>query len=337
MKYFNGILSCIGNTPLIKMEKYFPKANFSLYGKLEMLNPGGSIKDRPALKMLLEAFRNGVIDNNSTIIESSSGNMGIGLAQACAYLGLKFICVTDSRSLEVNRKVLHAYGATVDLVEIPDPKGGFLAARLKRVKHLLQTIPNSFNCHQYTNLNNPYAHYQTVKEVLEVFDNQVDYIFIATSTCGTLRGCAEFIHHKGLSTKVIGVDAKGSIIFGDKPQKRLIPGHGAAVMPPHYQPGLEDDFVLVSDLDCVTGCRQLVQREGIFLGGSSGAIIAGIEKFKPFIPLGATVVGIFADRGDRYLDTIYSDKWVKNHFGSELLFLENSVAVGPNEFELVNS
>lgn len=318
MKFSNGILSCIGNTPLVKLEKYFTNINFSLYAKLEMFNPGGSIKDRPSLRMLLDAYQNGSIDENSTIIESSSGNLGVGLAQACAYFGLRLICVVDIYSNISIRKIIEAYGATVDLVEEPDTQGGFLKARLDRVAHLLKTIPNSFNCNQYTNPNNPFAHYSTAKEVLEALSYKVDYIFIATSTCGTIRGVSKFIHNQGLKTKIIAVDAQGSVIFGDKPKKRLIPGHGASLVPPHYKEGLENDFVLVSDLDCVKGCRQLIQREALFTGGSSGAIITAIEQFKEFIPAGSTVVGIFADNGERYIDTIYSDQWIKRHFNSDI-------------------
>ncbi len=335
MEPMNGILSCIGNTSLIQLEKYFPNAHFSLFAKLEMLNPGGSIKDRPALRMLLAAYKNGDINKDSTIIESSSGNTGVGLAQACAYLGLKFICVTDIRSTITARKIIQAYGATLDMVKSPDPEGGYLGARIKRVQHLLDSIPNSFNCNQYTNLNNPLAHHQTIREILEVLDYDVDYVFIATSTCGALRGCAEYVMEKGLKTKIIGVDAKGSVIFGDKPKKRLIPGHGAAVKPPHYQPGIEDDFVLVSDLDCIRGCRQLVSREGIFVGGSSGAIMAGIEKYKSLIPSSSRVVGVLCDRGDRYLDTIYSDHWVEEHFGSEALIIKGKSTRLPNKFHTV--
>lgn len=337
MNNFKGIFSCVGNTPLIQLEAYFPNLDFSLYAKLEMHNPGGSIKDRPALKMLKEAYQNGLIDNSSTIIESSSGNLGIGLAQACAYLGLNFICVIDNRCTEVNRKILEAYGATIDLVQEPDLLGGFLQARLNRVKYLLQHTPNSFNCDQYSNLNNPQAHYQTIQEICDSLSNQVDYLFVATSTCGTLRGCSEYIRTQGLNIKVIGVDAQGSVIFGDSPKKRLIPGHGASVSPPHYKQGLEDDFVLVSDLDCVKGCRQLVRREGLFAGGSSGAVISGIEKFRPFIPAGATVVAIFADRGDRYLDTIYSNEWVESHFGPSALQLSEPKALYTKPHETIST
>ena len=315
MQTKNGILNCVGNTPVVKLEKYLPDVSNELFVKLEMMNPGGSIKDRPAVKMLMEAFKNGDIDQNTTIIESSSGNLGIGLAQACAYLGLRFICVTDVRSTLTVRKIIQAYGASLDLVEKPDPKGGYLGARLKRVQHLLENTPNSFNCDQYNNVNNPQAHYQTIGEIFQAFDQEVDYVFCATSTCGTLRGCSEYVAQHGLNTKIIGVDAIGSVIFGDIPRKRLIPGHGAAVMPPHYQQGLEDDFVLVSDLDCVVSCRKLIRREGIFVGGSSGAVLAGIEKMEHCFRPGSIVVGILCDRGARYLDTIYSDAWVEEQFG----------------------
>ena len=315
MQSLNGILSCVGNTPLVQLEKYFTDPSFKLFAKLEMFNPGGSVKDRPATKMLMEAYNSGKINGNSTIIESSSGNCGIGLAQACATLGLKFICVTDVRSTLTARKIIRAYGGIIDMVEKPHPEKGFLGARWARVAELVETIPNSFNCNQYKNPNNPRAHYDTMEEILTALDHDLDYVFCATSTCGTLRGLSEYVEQNNLKTKVIGVDAKGSVIFGDKPKKRLIPGHGAATMPPHYCPGLEDDFVLVSDLDCVIGCRKLILREGIFVGGSSGAVISGIEKMQHQIPPGSTVACILCDQGVRYLDTIFSDDWVEEHFG----------------------
>lgn len=298
-----------------------------------MLNPGGSIKDRPATKMLLDAYHRGEMDLDTTVVESSSGNLGVGLAQACAYLGLKLICVTDTKSSTTVRKIIKAYGGRIDMVTEPDPEDGFLGARLKRVRQLLDTLPNSFSCDQYKNLNNPRAHHQTIEEVLQAIDGKVDYLFCATSTCGTLRGCSEYVRAKGLDVKIIGVDAKGSVIFGDSPRERLIPGHGASVVPPHYCPGLEDDFVLVSDLDCVGGCRQLIRREGIFSGGSSGAVMAGIGRMRNKIPAGATVVGILCDRGERYLDTIYSDDWVREHFDGQAYPWETAFAAGENEWE----
>jgi cysteine synthase A len=144
----------------------------------------------------------------------------------------------------------------------------------------------------------------------------VDYIFCATSTCGTLRGCSEYIAKKGLPTKVFAVDAIGSVIFGDSPKKRLLPGHGAGVVPPHFAKNLAQDHVLVSDLDCIVACRKMIRREGIFIGGSSGAILAGINKVIDRLPNNASCVAILCDSGVRYLDSIYNDQWVSSHFGN---------------------
>ncbi|MEO0557834.1 MAG: 2,3-diaminopropionate biosynthesis protein SbnA [Bacteroidota bacterium] len=312
----DGILGLIGHTPLIQLSRYLADSPLELYAKLEFYNPGGSIKDRPALNMLQDALTQGLIDADSTLIESSSGNLGVGLAQACGYLGLRFICVTDARATVMNRCILEAYGAMVDVVTEPDPVvGTFLAARLKRVQHLLDTIPNSFNCNQYTNPLNPAAHHQTIDEIMETLGGNVDYIFCATSTCGTLRGFADYIAEHGLSTQLIAVDAVGSVIFGDTPKPRLIPGHGAGVTPMHYRPGLEDAFLHVSDLDCIVGCRRLMRREAIFAGGSSGGVLYAVESMRDRLPPGSTCVIVLADRGARYLDTIYNDEWVCTHFG----------------------
>lgn len=314
---YDSIQDLVGHTPLLKLNRYLPHPTLNLYAKLEFFNPGGSAKDRPARLMLQEALRKGAINENTTIVESSSGNLGIGLAQICASLGLKFICVTDARSTLVNRRILEAYGAQLEIITEPDPvEGSFLAARLKRVKHLLDTIPNSFNCDQYTNRLNPQSHYQTIEEVLDALDGEVDYLFCATSTCGTLRGCAEYIAQHGLSTKIIAVDAEGSVIFGGDPKPRLIPGHGAGVVPPHYRTGLEDGVVLVSDLDCIVGCRRMIKREAVFVGGSSGGVLFAVEALQNRLPAHSTCVLVLPDGGGRYLDTVYSDAWVEEHFGA---------------------
>ncbi|MGB1241455.1 MAG: 2,3-diaminopropionate biosynthesis protein SbnA [Chitinophagales bacterium] len=311
-----GILSLIGNTPLLKLNKFFTPNRFNFYAKLEMYNAAGSIKDRPAFKMLSGAFERGEIDENTTIVESSSGNTGIGLSMICAYLGLQLICVVDGRCTTTNRRIIEAYGGKISMVEKPHPEKGFLGARWDRVNQLLKSIPNSFNCNQYQNLNNPLAHHETVKEIMEKLGKAPDFIFCATSTCGTLRGISEFIKTKGLPTKVIAVDAVGSVLFGDTPKKRLIPGHGSAAPMPLYYNGLENQHILVTDLDCIVGCRTLIKKEGVFAGGSSGAVISGITKLQNIIPDGADVVAIVCDRGGRYLDTVYSNEWVAKHFGN---------------------
>lgn len=312
----NGILQTIGNTPLVELRHLVAGRDVRLFGKLEGFNPGGSIKDRAAYNILRHALLQQEIDAETTIIESSSGNMGIGLAQACAFLKLRFICVVDPKTTPQNIAILKAYGAIVDVVNEPDPATGeFLQPRINRVQHLCATLPNSWSPNQYANLFNAQAHHQTMHEILSVLENQVDYLFCAVSTCGTLRGCSDYLCKHGLSTKVIAVDAVGSVIFGQSAQKRLIPGHGASRRPELYQPGLAAEHIHVTDMDCVNGCRRLLEQEAILAGGSSGAVITAFQKKLPAIPDGATCVLILADRGERYLDTIYCDTWVEQQLG----------------------
>ena len=320
-----GILSVIGNTPLIRLTRVLGDVPFRLYAKLESLNPGGSTKDRPAYSIIKHGLETGDIGPNTTIIESSSGNMGIGLAQACAYFQLRLICVVDPKTTTQNIHLLNSYGAEVDMVLEPDPETGeFLQARINRVQQLLHKTENSFWPNQYSNEYNPIAHHETMREIAAALDDQVDYLFCATSTCGTIRGCVEYLRKHGLSTRIIAVDAKGSVIFGGKKAKRLIPGHGAAVRPRLYEPDLADDHLLMTDLDCIVGCRRLVRSEAILIGGSSGAVLMAVDRLKDIIPAESTCVVIFADRGERYLDTIYSDEWVSEHFGDVSYLWEGS-------------
>ncbi len=314
-----NILSTIGNTPLVRLEKSVPGNRFRLFAKFEAANPGGSIKDRPATHIIQQALEAKLIHSKSTIIESSSGNMGIGLAQVCAYHKLRFICVIDAKTAMQNRGVLKAYGAEIDLVSKPDPvTGEFLPMRLKRVAELLQTIPDSFWPDQYSNLGNARAHYGTMHEIATELEGKVDHIFCATSTCGTLRGCSTYVREHGLSTCVWAVDAAGSVLFGSPSARRLIPGHGTSVIPRLYYRGCEDQHIHVTDLDCILACRRLVAREAILAGGSSGAILSAIEQVRDRIEDDSTCVAILPDRGERYLDTIYSDEWVSRHFGDIL-------------------
>ena len=186
-----GVLSAIGNTPIVRLTHVLADIHFKLYGKLEMLNPGGSIKDRTAISILWHGLDNGEIRPGSVVVESTSGNMGIGLAQACLLLELRFVCVVDPKTTEQNIRILKAYGAEIDLVSEPDPNTGeYLQARINRVKYLLRTINHSFWPNQYANAYNPKAHHRTMHEIVTQLDGKLDYLFCATSTCGTMRGCA---------------------------------------------------------------------------------------------------------------------------------------------------
>jgi cysteine synthase A len=312
----DGVVSAIGNTPVIRLKKVFKDAHFKLYGKLEALNPGGSSKDRAAISIIAHGLESGEIRPDTVIIESSSGNMGIGLAQVCAYYGLRFICVVDKKTTKQNIRLLKAYGAEVEVVSTPHPTTGeLLLSRLDRVRFLRKSIKNSFWPNQYANVYNSAAHHRTMREIVAALDWRVDYIFCAASTCGTLRGCSEYVREHHLGTKVYAVDAVGSVIFGGPPSKRLLPGHGAAMVPALYRPGLEDRCIQITDLDCVIGCRKLARREAILAGASSGGVIKAIESVRDQIPPNSVCVAILPDRGERYLDTVFSDTWVKEHFG----------------------
>jgi cysteine synthase A len=311
-----GVLSAIGNTPLVRLGVSCSAMPFNVFAKLEALNPGGSIKDRPAFNIIREALASGALGPDSVVIESSSGNMGIGLAQACTYYGLRFICVVDAKTTAQNLRLLRAYGAEVYVVTEPDPETGeYLPARIRAVGRLLDSTANGFWADQYSNEANAAAHRQTMREIDDALGGEVDYLFCATSTCGTLRGCSDYVRERGLRTKVIGVDAVGSVIFGGAQGKRLLPGHGAAVRPRLFRDDLAHKSVHITDLDCVVGCRRLARQEAILAGGSSGGVFAALGLLQGEIPPGANVALIFPDRGERYLDTIFSDDWVLSHFG----------------------
>jgi len=312
----HGILDAIGRTPLVRLERLFAGSRLEVYAKLEALNPGGSLKDRPALTMIRSAMERGQLRPGMTVVESSSGNLAIGLAQACRFHDLRLVCVVDARTAPHNVAILRAFGAEVEVITEPDPETGeFLPARLRRVTELLARRPFAVWLNQYANRDNPLSHRQTMGEILDALDGRLDYLVCATSTCGTLRGCAEHLREIGASTRVVAVDAVGSVIFGRPAAGRLVPGHGASVRPDLYGPDLAHHVVHVDDLGCVVGCRRLVRREAVLAGGSSGAVVMGLTRLAAEIPAGARCALILPDRGERYLDTIYSDEWVSERFG----------------------
>ncbi len=311
---YTSILDSIGETPLISLKRLNTSTGLKIYGKMENFNPGGSIKDRTSKEILLKALELGTVSKGDTIIESSSGNMAIGLAQACLFYGLQLIVVVDPKANQHTLKIIKAYGAKISTVDKPLESGGYLAARLKRVQELLSDTPDSFWTNQYGNVENPLTHLTTMREIKESLKRDPDYIFVATSTCGTLMGCAEYIHLNNLSTKVIAVDAKGSVIFGQQSKPRLIPGHGAGLASQFLDTSKISKAVLVSDLECVQGCHHLLKNEAILAGGSSGGVISALYKSLNYIPKGSVCVIMICDRGERYLDTIYNATWVHKHF-----------------------
>ena len=312
-----GILEAIGGTPLVRLSRFLDRSDIELYAKVECLNPGGSMKDRPAAEMLREAIATGQVGPDTLVVESSSGNMGIGLAQACRYHGLRFRCVIDPRTEELNVKIMRAYGAEIDLVTEPDKAtGDLLAARLNRVREILASERDAYWPNQYANLHNPLAHQLgTMREIDEALAGTADCVFVATSSTGTARGCDEYLRARNRSTSIVAVDAYGSVLFGGRPQPRHIPGLGAGIMPPLAEQDRFPDVVHVTAVDCVVGCRRLVEREGILAGGSAGGVVQAIRQRSPLLAPGTKCVVILGDSGTRYLDSVYSDEWVHSRLG----------------------
>jgi N-(2-amino-2-carboxyethyl)-L-glutamate synthase len=314
------VVSTVGDTPLIALDRMFAGTGFRVFAKCEWFNPGGSIKDRSARSMIEHALKTGALTSGvSTVVESSSGNLGIALAQLCNFYRLNFVCVIDPRTTTQNAALIRAYGARVELVERPDPATGeFLPARLRRVHELLASTPDSYWPNQYANEYNARAHHHTMQEIHEGLSGELDYLFCAAGTTGTLRGCAEYIAEHELDITVVAVDAVGSAIFGppepwELAHKRRIPGHGAAVVPALMRPGLADRLIKMTDAEAVAGCHELLATEAILAGGSSGAAVAALRRAAPLIEAGANCAVILPDGGDRYLDSIYSEAWLEEY------------------------
>jgi 2,3-diaminopropionate biosynthesis protein SbnA len=261
----------------------------------------------------------GEIKPDTTVVESSSGNMAIGLAQLCAVLGLRLICVVDPRTSTQNIRLMKAYGAEVDVVSQPDAASGeYLPARLARVRALIAANPGSFWPNQYANDANAAAHSSTtMPEIAAALGEPPDYLYCAVSTCGTLAGCVEFVRSHGWPTRVVAVDAIGSAIFpGSRPASRVLPGLGAAFRPDLAETVKPDEVVRVSDADCVRGCHMLLRQEGILVGASSGGIVSAMAGIA-----GTTTdqrhVMVLPDRGERYCDTVFNPEWVSANLGND--------------------
>ena len=327
----DGILEAIGDTPLVELRRYLGDTDLRVWAKLESGNPGASIKARPAARIISDAIEGGLVEPGTTVIESTSGNMGVGLAQACRYHGLALICVVDSRTHEANVRTLRALGADVRIVAAPDPvTGDLLSARLALVQELVATIPGAFWPDQYANESNPAAHADgTMREIDEALGGEVDYLFVATSTAGTLRGCTDYLRRHGRPTRVVAVDAIGSVLFGGTRAARRLPGFGAGVESDLSRTVGFDQLVRVSDLDCVVGCRRLIHREAVFAGGSSGGVAAALELVAPAVPPNSRCALIFPDGGTGYLQTVYDDAWVSEALGADVDEIAQLVAGPP--------
>src|SRR2546422_332286 len=283
----------------------------NLFAKLEFVNPVGSIKDRPALWMLKRAAERGEICDDTTVIESSSGNFASALAAYTRLVGLRFIPVIDPNISTTYESFLRRLCPTVVKVEERDDTGGFLKTRLQMVEHLCATIPNAYWTNQYGNRDAAEAHYElTASEICADFDS-LDYVFIGVSTAGTIAGMSRRLKERYPNVRIIAADAKGSVIFGGAPSKRHIPGIGSSIVPRLLSYAKIDDIVLISERETVQACRELLTSHGLFVGGSSGTAFAAIKRYAARMPAykNPTVLFLCADRGTPYLDTVFDPTW----------------------------
>lgn len=284
--------------------------------KLEGYNVTGSIKIKPALFMLADLERRGLLDpHRSTLIESSSGNLGIALALICGLRGYEFICVTDPNVSPINRRSIEAYGGRVIVVDRKDANGGYLETRIALIRQLLQENPNYVWLNQYANLFNMRAHEEwTALEILDAVPN-VSHLYVGSGTTGTIMGLARRFAELSPRTRVIAVEPENSVTFDpSRVGRRLIPGIGTSRRPELADRELLDGIAYVPEADAIRMCHWLARRHGLLLGGSSGSVLAAIAADAARFDTDSTVVAISPDLGDKYMDTIYSPEWVSQNF-----------------------
>lgn len=328
-----GIRSTIGHTPLIRLDRLLSRDDVIVWAKLEYFNPGGSAKDRTAKAIVDAARASGSLPPGASIVESSSGNLGMALAREAQLGGWDFHCVVDPRANNQAVATMSAYGATVHVVDEPDPDtGDWLSARRKLVAELLAEIPDSLSLDQYSNRAAFNAHADgTMTEILDTLGHAPDQLLVAMSTTGTIGGCLQQLSRSQARTRTIGVDAEGSVLFGGQRGERRLPGFGAGVVPELSRQVCPHEVDRISDVDSVAGARLLARREGILAGASGGAVTAALASRSAAFSPGDEVVIIIHDAGAAYLDTVYNDGWTTEMLGcgrSELVHrgdhLENS-------------
>ena len=303
-KYYESILDIIGKTPLIKLNRLEKELglNAHIYAKLEFLNPGGSVKDRAAYNMIAEAEREGKINKDSTIIEGTSGNTGIGLAMVAAARGYKIkIAMPENMSIE-RVKLLKAYGAEVYLT----PRHLNMAGGGSKAKELAEQTPNAFVPGQGQNPNNPGAHYKTTgPEIWNDIDGNIDIFLACTGTGGTISGTGKYLREKKPDLEIIAVEPKGSAILnGGEPGPHKIQGIGGGATPATTDVSLFNEVIDVTDEDAYKYTRLLPKLEGILIGISAGAALsAAVEVARREENKGKNIVIIFPDGGDHYLST----------------------------------
>jgi cystathionine beta-synthase len=329
MKYSENILGTIGNTPLVKLNKVVAGVDALVLAKVETFNPGNSVKDRMAVKMIEDAEADGRLKPGGTIIEGTSGNTGMGLALVAIIKGYKLICVISDKQSKEKMDILRAVGAKVVVcptdVEPTDPRSYYSVS-----KRLAEETPNSWYVNQYDNPSNALAHYeQTGPEIWEQTEGKITHFISGVGTGGTISGVGKYLKEKNPNIKIWGVDTYGSVfkkyhetgIFDENEiYSYITEGIGEDILPLNVDFSLIDGFTKVTDKDAAVYTRKIALEEGIFVGNSAGAAIKGLLQLKEHFKPEDVVVVLFHDSGSRYVGKMFNDDWMR-----ERGFLEEEI------------
>jgi len=323
LRVYDNILEAIGNTPLVRLNRIGRSLPCPIYAKLEFLNPGGSVKDRIGITMIAEAEGSGRLKPGGTVVESTSGNTGVGLAIACAIKGYKAIFVMPDKMSQEKIQLLRAFGAKVLItptaVAPEDPRSYYSVAN-----RIVEQTPNAILANQYHNPVNPRSHFLTTgPEIWEQTGGRVTDVVIGMGTGGTISGVGRYLKQRNPHIRMIGVDPTGSILLetwqrGQVPDdvqatSYKVEGIGEDFLPTSLDLSMIDDVLRVTDKESFLWTRCLVKEEGIFCGGSSGSAVAAAVRYAQDLDPERLVVVILPDSGSRYLSKVFDDKWMREN------------------------